>query len=100
MFEPFGHGLGMVLVLLTLHQLDPDRRWAIPRLVACALAAGGIADLLKMAVIRTRPYDLPLDFTARSGTRSAIGCRCSAVKAARRASPRPTRPPPPDWPPP
>ena len=58
-FEPFGHGLGVVLVVLILHQLDPCRRWAIPRVLACALAAGGAADLLKMTVMRCRPYDLP-----------------------------------------
>jgi membrane-associated phospholipid phosphatase len=62
-FEPFGHGLGVVLVLLMLHQLDPARRWAIPRVAACAAAAGGTADLLKMTIIRTRPNDLPLDFS-------------------------------------
>ena len=61
-FEPFGHGLGVVLVLLMLHQLDPARRWAIPRVAACALAAGGAADLLKMIIMRTRPNDVPLDF--------------------------------------
>jgi membrane-associated phospholipid phosphatase len=61
-FEPFGHGIGVVLVLITLHQLDRGRRWAIPRVAACALAAGGAADLLKMLVIRTRPNDVPLDF--------------------------------------
>jgi membrane-associated phospholipid phosphatase len=62
-FEPFGHGRGVVLVLLALHQLDPKRRWAIPRLAACALAAGGAANLLKLIVARTRPNDLPLDFS-------------------------------------
>jgi membrane-associated phospholipid phosphatase len=62
-FEPFGHGRGIVLLLLALHQLDPKRRWAIPRLAACALAAGGIANLLKLVVARTRPNDLPPDFT-------------------------------------
>jgi membrane-associated phospholipid phosphatase len=61
-FEPFGHGLGVVIVLMVLHQLDPARRWAIPRVAACALAAGGAADLLKMVIIRSRPNDLPLDF--------------------------------------
>jgi len=59
-FEPFGHGLGVVLIVVILHQLDPCRRWAIPRVLACALAAGGAADLLKMTVMRCRPYDLPL----------------------------------------
>jgi len=63
MFEPFGHGLGLVLVLVTLHQLDPGRRWAIPRVLACALAAGGAADLLKMLLLRIRPYDLPKNFS-------------------------------------
>jgi membrane-associated phospholipid phosphatase len=62
MFEPFGHGLGLVLVLIILHQLDPGRRWAIPRVLLCALAAGGAADLLKMVVLRTRPYDLSAAF--------------------------------------
>jgi membrane-associated phospholipid phosphatase len=57
-FEPFGHGLlGVSLVLFVLHQLDPSRRWAIPRVLACALAAGGITDLLKMLVVRIRPND-------------------------------------------
>ena len=55
---------GWALVVLMLHQLDPGRRWAIPRVLACALAAGGAADLLKMTVMRCRPYDLPFPFPA------------------------------------
>ncbi len=66
MFELFGHGLGVVVLLLALHQLDPDRRWAIPRVLACALAAGGLADLLKMIVLRIRPYECALDGTVWS----------------------------------
>jgi membrane-associated phospholipid phosphatase len=61
-FEPFGHGRGVVLVLLILHQLDRSRRWAIPRAAACALAAGAAANLLKMMIVRNRPNDIPLDF--------------------------------------
>jgi membrane-associated phospholipid phosphatase len=61
-FEPFGHGIGVVLVLLVLHQLDPARRWAIPRVAACALAAGGMANLLKLLIERSRPNNVPLDF--------------------------------------
>jgi|WetSurMetagenome_2_1015567.scaffolds.fasta_scaffold304227_1 membrane-associated phospholipid phosphatase len=61
-FEPFGHGLGLAIVLVALHQLDPARRWAIPRVLVCALAAGGAADLVKMVVMRTRPFELPLKF--------------------------------------
>jgi membrane-associated phospholipid phosphatase len=62
-FEPFGHGLlGAALVVLALHQLDPSRRWAIPRLLACALTAGGAADLLKMLVVRVRPNEFAFTF--------------------------------------
>lgn len=60
-FEPFGHGLGIAIILVALHQLDPARRWAIPRIAVCALAAGGLADLLKMVVSRHRPFDCLLD---------------------------------------
>ncbi len=61
-FEPFGQGmLGLPLALIAIHQLDPQRRWAIPRVIACTLLAGGAADLLKMLVARTRPYELPWD---------------------------------------
>jgi membrane-associated phospholipid phosphatase len=61
-FEPFGHGIGVVLVLLVLHQLDPARRWAIPRVAACAVAAGAVANLLKLLIERSRPNNVPLDF--------------------------------------
>ena len=66
MFEMFGHGLGVAVLLVVLHQLDPARRWAIPRLLLCALAAGGLADLLKMLVLRTRPYECALTGTVWS----------------------------------
>jgi membrane-associated phospholipid phosphatase len=60
-FELFGHGLGVVVLLFALHQLDPGRRWGIPRVALCALAAGGAADLLKMLVLRVRPYESALE---------------------------------------
>ena len=62
MLALFGHGLGVVLALAAVHQLDPARRWAMPRLLACALAAGGAADLLKMLIIRSRPESISLAF--------------------------------------
>jgi membrane-associated phospholipid phosphatase len=61
-FETFGHGVGVALALLMLHQLDTTRRWAIPRVLSCAVAAGVAADLLKMLVMRTRPFELPAAF--------------------------------------
>jgi membrane-associated phospholipid phosphatase len=59
-FEMFGHGFGVAILLLALHQLDPGRRWAIPRVLVCAAAAGGLADLLKMLILRIRPYECAL----------------------------------------
>jgi membrane-associated phospholipid phosphatase len=63
MFEMFGHGFGVFVLVISLHQLDPGRRWAIPRVVLCAMAAGGLANLLKMIVLRTRPYECALTGT-------------------------------------
>lgn len=78
-FEPFGHGVGVVCIVLAIHQLDVARRWALPRLVAVPALAGIAADLLKLLVIdRVRPrhwnlqgtvWDtfggwLPLNFTS------------------------------------
>lgn len=53
--EPFGHGFGLLVILLAIHQLDPARRWALPRVLACSLGAGLAADGLKMLVVRVRP---------------------------------------------
>lgn len=61
-FEIFGHGLGLALAIVCIYLLDPARRWAIPRVAACALACGGLANLLKLLVVRTRPVDLPRGF--------------------------------------
>ncbi len=55
MFEPFGQGLGVLLIVVAIHQLDAARRWALPRVLACALGAGLAANVLKMLVLRTRP---------------------------------------------
>jgi len=60
-FEVFGHGLGVVALVLAIHQLDPRRRWAIPRLLACAFGSGLVANLLKLIVLRTRPFRADLD---------------------------------------
>jgi membrane-associated phospholipid phosphatase len=60
MFESFGHGLGVLLVVVLVHQLDAAGRRFIPRIALCALAAGGAADLLKILVMRIRPNDFDL----------------------------------------
>jgi membrane-associated phospholipid phosphatase len=60
-FEVFGHGLGVAVLLIAVYVLDPGRRWAIPRLIACAAGAGLAANLIKMLIFRTRPYGAALD---------------------------------------
>ncbi|MCE5266874.1 MAG: phosphatase PAP2 family protein [Planctomycetaceae bacterium] len=64
-FEPFGHGLGIVVVVIVLHQLDRNRRWAIPRVLACALGSGLAADFVKLTIIRCRPYGLQFPFAGQ-----------------------------------
>lgn len=63
MFEMFGHGFGVVILVFVLHQLDPGHRWAIARVLACALASGGLANVIKMLVVRIRPYECALEST-------------------------------------
>jgi membrane-associated phospholipid phosphatase len=66
MFESFGYGLGVIVLVLAIHQLDPDRRWAIPRVLACAFGAGILADVLKLVIFRVRPHSGGLDGTVWS----------------------------------
>jgi membrane-associated phospholipid phosphatase len=53
--EPFGDGVGVLLIVLAIHQLDPRRRWALPRILACAWGAGLAANLAKLLIARQRP---------------------------------------------
>jgi membrane-associated phospholipid phosphatase len=55
-FEPFGNGIGVAIIGITIFCLDPARRWALPRILACAYLAGLAANGLKMLVERTRPH--------------------------------------------
>ncbi len=53
--EVFGHGLGVVVLVIVIYQLDAGRRWALPRVLLCSLGAGMTANGVKMLVARTRP---------------------------------------------
>jgi membrane-associated phospholipid phosphatase len=53
--EVYGHGLGVAMILLAVHQFDRRRRWGLPRIVAGVLAAGLSADVGKLLVERFRP---------------------------------------------
>ncbi|MGD0654091.1 MAG: phosphatase PAP2 family protein [Thermoguttaceae bacterium] len=54
--EPFGNGLGVAIIGITIFCLDPRRRWALPRILGCAYSAGLAANGLKLLVSRTRPH--------------------------------------------
>jgi membrane-associated phospholipid phosphatase len=53
--EVFGHGLGVVLIVVVIAVLDPWHRYAIPRILAASLGAGLCADVVKLLVARVRP---------------------------------------------
>ena len=53
--EPFGNGLGVIVIVAAVAMLDPFRRAAVPRIMAASLGAGLTADIVKMLIVRTRP---------------------------------------------
>lgn len=57
--EPYGHGIGVGFILLTLYLLAPQRRRALVRIAAMSLGAGLASNLLKLFIHRSRPahYD-------------------------------------------
>ena len=57
-----GTTMGVLLVVLAIHQLDPHRRRALWWVVACVLLSGFAANGGKMLIARTRPRDF--DFAA------------------------------------
>lgn len=54
--ETFGHGIGLFVILLAAWLLDPARRRFMPRLIACAVGAGLMADVVKLTIARLRPW--------------------------------------------
>jgi len=58
--EVFGHGLGIVGIVLVIAVLDPWHRYAIPRILAASLGSGLAANVLKLFVARTRPHHFDL----------------------------------------
>ena len=58
--EVFAHGMGVLLILLTIFVLLPKRRRHTLRLFACAAGSGLLALLIKNTVARRRPQSLNL----------------------------------------
>ena len=59
--ELFAHGLGVVLLTVTIATLDPNRHRQLPRLLVCAFAPGLVANVVKLFVARLRPRELSVD---------------------------------------
>jgi membrane-associated phospholipid phosphatase len=62
--EVFGHGLGVVLIVITISVLDPWHRHAVPRILAASLGSGLLANVLKLGMARTRPHHFDLSSRA------------------------------------
>lgn len=58
--EVYGHGIGVIVILMLVAQLAPRKRWCIPRLATLALGGGAVAMVMKMFVLRGRPGNLNL----------------------------------------
>lgn len=58
--EAFGHGLGVMLVLIAIWTLHPPGRRALPKLVAASLGAGMVANGVKLIIARNRPRTFDL----------------------------------------
>ena len=53
--EPFGNGLGVIVIVVIVALLDPFRRGTVPRIMAASLGAGLAADIVKLMIVRVRP---------------------------------------------
>lgn len=53
--EAFAHGIGIAIWFAVIYALDPLHRREMFRLAAIVLGAGGVTDILKISVARTRP---------------------------------------------
>lgn len=69
--ETFGHGIGVILVLVAVWMLSPVSRKFVPRLVVASLGAGMVVNVVKLCVARTRPRSF--DFSADSTVWDTFG---------------------------
>jgi glycosyltransferase involved in cell wall biosynthesis/membrane-associated phospholipid phosphatase len=56
-FESFGDAVGIVVFGVALFMLDVRRRFTLVRVMLAALGSGVMADIVKLLVSRSRPYD-------------------------------------------
>ena len=63
--EIFGHGLGVVIIVVLIAVLDPWHRYGIPRILAASLGSGLAANCLKLLVARVRPNHVDFNVVDR-----------------------------------
>ncbi|MBI5760824.1 MAG: glycosyltransferase [Planctomycetales bacterium] len=56
-FESFGDAVGIIVFGVALFMLDVRRRFTLVRVMLAALGSGVMADVVKLLVSRSRPYD-------------------------------------------
>lgn len=55
--EVYAHGMGVMMILVTVWVLDPSSSRKLPRAAACAFGSGVIAQLAKQLLPRIRPNE-------------------------------------------
>ena len=58
--ETYAYGFGVACILLTVAVLDSRARPLLPRAIALTIAAGLLANVVKLLVARARPHDFDL----------------------------------------
>lgn len=62
--EAYSHGVGVLMLLVGVMILVPNKRGFVPRLATMALGGGAIATIVKMFVLRPRPSQLNLELAS------------------------------------
>ena len=60
MSEVFGHGLGVLFILLSVFVLDPKHRRAVLRVAVAAYGSGLAVNCIKLLIARWRPHSFDL----------------------------------------
>jgi membrane-associated phospholipid phosphatase len=71
--EAFAHGSGVIVILLVLLSVQPDRWRRTAVVAACALGSGVAADLVKTIVHRLRPTAMPAEISDPWGSFVGVG---------------------------
>ncbi len=83
--EIFGHGMGVAIILLAIFLHAPQLRRFLPRVIACALLAGTLSNIFKLAISRIRPAAIHHQLESMIG-QGAPGWKLDSVSSHSSAS--------------